>query len=97
MKYLPKNAGQTKAEIARWWNDEIACNNEPADCGYEDAPKRIDVKIVASKIPAKLAQEFVDKEYDLRCLYVDEDEENLVDARMELIFKLVKKYVRANR
>ena len=97
MKYLPKNAGMTTKEIAQWWNEEITINNEVADYGEEDAPKRIDVKVVASKIPTKLAQEFVDKEYDLRCDYVDEDEENLVDARMELIFKLVKKYARANR
>jgi len=96
MKYLPKNAGMSAREIARWWNEEIACNNEIADDieGEEDAPKRIDVKIVASKIPAKLAQEFVDKEYDLREEYIDMAEEDLVDARMELIFKLVKKYTK---
>ncbi len=97
MKYLPKNAGQSAAEIAQWWNSEIYCNNEVASYDEEDSPEYIDVKIVGTKIPAKLAQEFVDKEYDLREDYVDMAEEDLVDARMELIFKMIKKYTKANR
>ena len=96
-KYVPKNAGMATKEIAQWWNEEITLNNEIADYGEEDAPKRINVKVVASKIPVKLAQEFVDKEYDLREDYIDMAEEDLVDARTELVFKLVKKYIRANR
>ena len=50
-----------------------------------------EVNVKPSQITDKLAQQFVNEEYDLRDDYIDEDEEDLVEARYDLCKKFYKK------
>jgi len=95
--FIPNKAGMTKRKIAEWWNEEIADNNYNAAHDDPDNSEfaHIDVKVRATELSDALAQEFVNKEYNLIGDLVDADEEDFVVARSDLILACIKKYVKA--
>jgi len=77
MRYFPKNAGMTIEDIAEIINLEAEMHG-------------IDFNTRPGNIPSDMIQPFVDDLYDLREDYVDEAEEDFVDARSEMIKEVIK-------
>jgi len=73
-KFVPAGAGMTAKAIADWFNDE---------CEMYD----VETKFKASDITARIGQSFVNEEEMLRDDYIDSSEENMVDARSDLIME----------
>ncbi len=102
MKFVPKNAGMTKKDVVQWMNDEIEMlTNEVECCIDEEADYRpenawaVGITVKSNKLSNKLAQEFVDFEYQCMTDAADMCEEEMVEMRTEGIFKIIKKYAKA--
>ena len=78
MKFIPENAGMSIEDIAEFLNE---------------AAEQHDAFVEAHQIPAAIAQEFVNREYDLREEMIDEDEEDFVEARNQLCDEMFRKMV----